>query len=56
MMNLPISETLAARVVLSYLYRSGWIDNITVHPFPVALGVPELYAAVEHAARDQRLS
>jgi iron complex outermembrane recepter protein len=40
MMNLPISETLAARVVLSYLYRSGWIDNITVHPFPVAIGVP----------------
>ncbi len=40
MMNLPIGETLAARVVLSYLYRSGWIDNITVHPFPIALGVP----------------
>src|ERR1700734_2649148 len=40
MMNIPIGETLAARVVLSYLYRSGWIDNITVHPFPVTLGVP----------------
>jgi iron complex outermembrane recepter protein len=40
MMNMPVGETLAARVVLSYLYRSGWIDNITVHPFPVALGVP----------------
>jgi iron complex outermembrane receptor protein len=40
MMNLPIGETLAARVVLSYLYRSGWIDNITVHPFPIAIGVP----------------
>jgi iron complex outermembrane receptor protein len=40
MMNMPIGETLAARVVLSYLYRSGWIDNITVHPFPVAIGVP----------------
>ena len=39
MMNMPIGETLAARVVLSYLYRSGWIDNITVHPFPVAFGV-----------------
>jgi iron complex outermembrane recepter protein len=38
MMNLPIGETLAARVVLSYLYRSGWIDNITIHPFPIALG------------------
>jgi outer membrane receptor protein involved in Fe transport len=40
MMNIPIGETLAARVVLSYLYRSGWIDNITVHPFPIAIGVP----------------
>ena len=40
MMNMPIGETLAARVVLSYLYRSGWIDNITIHPFPVTLGVP----------------
>src|SRR6202044_498970 len=40
MMNLPIGETLAARVVLSYLYRSGWIDNITVHPFPIAIGNP----------------
>jgi iron complex outermembrane recepter protein len=40
MMNLPIGETIAARVVLSYLYRSGWIDNITIHPFPIALGNP----------------
>ena len=40
MMNLPIGETLAARVVLSYLYRSGWIDNITVHPFPIKPGAP----------------
>src|SRR5277367_43009 len=30
MMNMPIGEVLAARVVLSYLNRSGWIDNITV--------------------------
>ena len=40
MMNLPVGETIAARVVLSYLYRSGWIDNITIHPFPIALGNP----------------
>jgi iron complex outermembrane recepter protein len=40
MMNMPIGETLAARVVLSYLYRSGWIDNITVHPFPISLSSP----------------
>ncbi len=37
MVNLPISDTIAARVVLSDLYRSGWIDNITVQPFPVSL-------------------
>jgi outer membrane receptor protein involved in Fe transport len=40
MLNFPIGDTLAARVVLSYLHRSGWIDNITVHPFPVTLGSP----------------
>ncbi|MGD0491640.1 MAG: TonB-dependent receptor [Steroidobacteraceae bacterium] len=62
MMNFPISDTLAARVVLSYLYRSGWIDNITVHPFPVTLGVPtfgNLAAApvtnVYHDANDETL-
>ena len=62
MMNFPIGDTLAARVVLSYLYRSGWIDNITVHPFPVTLGVPtfgNLAAApvtnVYHNANDETL-
>jgi outer membrane receptor protein involved in Fe transport len=62
MMNFPIGDTLAARVVLSYLYRSGWIDNITVHPFPVTLGVPtygNLAAApvtnVYHDANDETL-
>ena len=63
MMNFPIGDTLAARIVLSYLYRSGWIDNITVHPFPVTLGVPtfgNLAAApvtnVYHNANDETLS
>jgi outer membrane receptor protein involved in Fe transport len=37
MLNLPLGDTLALRVVLSDLYRSGWIDNITVNPFPVSL-------------------
>jgi outer membrane receptor protein involved in Fe transport len=62
MMNFPIGDTLAARVVLSYLYRSGWIDNITVHPFPVTPGVPtfgNLAAApvtnVYHDANDETL-
>ena len=30
MLNFPLGDQLAVRVVLSDLYRSGWIDNITV--------------------------
>ncbi len=37
MLNLPVGDMFAVRVVLSDLHRSGWIDNITVHPFPVSL-------------------
>jgi outer membrane receptor protein involved in Fe transport len=37
MLNLPLGEKLALRVVLSDLHRSGWIDNKTVSPFPIAL-------------------
>jgi iron complex outermembrane receptor protein len=37
MLNLPLGDKLALRIVLSDLYRSGWIDNKTVSPFPVAL-------------------
>jgi iron complex outermembrane receptor protein len=62
MMNFPIGDTLAARVVLSYLYRSGWIDNITVQPFPVTLGVPTFgnlaatpVTNVYHDANDETL-
>ena len=40
MLNLPLGDVFAARVVVSDLYRSGWIDNITVQPFPVTLGAP----------------
>jgi iron complex outermembrane receptor protein len=32
MLNVPLSDTLAARIVLSGLYRGGWIDNIAVGP------------------------
>ncbi len=39
-LNLPVGETLAVRLVLSDLYRSGWIDNKTVTPFPVTIGNP----------------
>ena len=37
MLNLPLGDVFAVRLVLSDLYRSGWIDNITVSPFPVSL-------------------
>jgi iron complex outermembrane recepter protein len=40
MINLPLGDVLAFRVVGSDQYRSGWIDNITVRPFPVTLGNP----------------
>jgi iron complex outermembrane receptor protein len=39
-LNMPVGETLAVRLVLSDLYRSGWIDNKTVTPFPVTIGNP----------------
>jgi iron complex outermembrane recepter protein len=34
MLNIPIAETLALRVVGTETYRSGWIDRIVVSPFP----------------------
>jgi len=40
MLNFPVGDQVAVRVVLSDQYRSGWIDNITVHPFPVNLNSP----------------
>ena len=62
MLNLPLGEKLAARLVLSDLYRSGWIDNKTVSPFPVSLDSPtqgNVLAApvtnVFHHANDERL-
>ena len=39
-LNMPVGQTLAVRLVLSDLYRSGWIDNKTVTPFPVTIGNP----------------
>src|ERR1700692_1434845 len=40
MLNFPLGDQFAVRVVLSDQYRSGWIDNITVQPFPVSLNSP----------------
>jgi iron complex outermembrane recepter protein len=34
MVNIPIGNTLALRLVGSDTYRSGWIDRIVVNPFP----------------------
>jgi iron complex outermembrane recepter protein len=34
MMNIPIGSTLALRVVGTDTYRSGWLDRVTVNPFP----------------------
>jgi outer membrane receptor protein involved in Fe transport len=65
MLNFPIGDTLAVRVVLSDLYRSGWIDNITVSPFPLpSAAAPTIRGDVRNApvtnvikdANDERLS
>lgn len=62
MMNFPIGDSLAVRIVLSDKYRSGWIDNITVNPFPVSLASKvqgDVLAApvtnVYHNANDESL-
>ena len=41
-LNLPIGDMLAVRIVGGDLYRSGWIDqvNLGTAGFPVTLGVP----------------
>jgi iron complex outermembrane receptor protein len=35
MLNLPLGDALAVRIVGTDLYRSGWIDRVVVNPFPV---------------------
>src|ERR1700728_2189559 len=54
MLNLPIGEQLAVRIVRTDLYRSGWIDRIVVNPFPTG-GVTRgevLTAPVQSVAND----
>jgi iron complex outermembrane recepter protein len=34
MLNVPIGDTLAVRVVGTDTYRSGWIDRVVLNPFP----------------------
>ena len=42
MLNFPLGDTMAVRLVLSDTYRSGWINNITVQPFPINLNTSTL--------------
>jgi iron complex outermembrane receptor protein len=37
MLNFPIGDTLALRVVATDTYRSGWLDRVVVSPFPADL-------------------
>ena len=34
MLNLPVGDTLAVRVVATDSYRSGWINRVVLNPFP----------------------
>ncbi len=54
MLNLPIGDALAVRIVGSDLYRSGWIDRVIVNPFPTdgATRGNVLTAPVQGVARD----
>jgi len=54
MLNLPIGDALAVRIVGSDIYRSGWIDRVVLNPFP-ADGTTRgdvLTAPVQSVARD----
>ncbi len=44
MLNFPIGDTMAVRLVLSDTYRSGWINTTTVQPFPISLTTTSLTA------------
>jgi len=54
MLNLPLGDVLAVRIVGSDLYRSGWIDRIVVNPFPAdgATRGDVLTAPVQSVAND----
>jgi iron complex outermembrane recepter protein len=63
MLNLPFGNVFALRVVASDLYRSGWIDLVTLNPFPISLASSS-YGSLTNApvqsvirnANDERLS
>lgn len=55
MLNIPMGDVLALRVVGSDSWRSGWIDRITVSPFPQDTGLSRgnvLAAPVTNVATD----
>jgi len=55
MLNIPLGNTLALRVVGSDSYRSGWIDRVVLNPFPEDTGITRanvLAAPVEAVVRD----
>ncbi len=63
MLNLPIGNTLALRVVAGDTYRSGWIDLVTLNPFPISLASPSYGSltgakvqSVIRGANDERLT
>jgi iron complex outermembrane recepter protein len=39
MLNIPLGDTLALRVVGTDTYRSGWLDRVVVSPFPQDTGI-----------------
>src|SRR6202522_2454069 len=55
MMNIPLGDTLALRVVGTDTYRSGWINRVVVSPFPQDNGATRgnvLAAPVQGVATD----
>lgn len=64
MVNLPLSDSLALRIVGTYGYTSGWIDRIVVPNLPLATngGLTRGYvlaapaSAVHHGVNDERLT
>jgi len=55
MLNLPLGDVFAVRLVGSDTYRSGWIDRIVLNPFPGELGLTRgnvLAAPVQSIAKD----
>jgi len=68
MLNMPLSDTVALRIVGNDTYRSGWIDRIVLDPFPsdTQLSQPPPYhrgnvlsapiASITHGANTEKSS